>query len=160
MNHFARDCYKRKRKEATGRSGGNGGSRNLSRTAALTADLINDIPDEELEQLLAQRRLQREQVMLEDDVSTVGTVTTSGQADAVGPTLYFNMTVGGIPVKTMVDCGSQSTIISRSLLHRVWRHLKQQGEPLHELELPDLKLFGKDGHVYHSQKSAVVSTGI
>ena len=75
----------------------------------------------------------------------VGAVTTSDQARAVGPTVYFNVTIGSVPVTAMVDCGSQSTIISRSLLHKIWHQLEKDGKPTPGLESPGLKMYGKDG---------------
>ena len=45
----------------------------------------------------------------------------------------------------MVDTGSQSTIISCSLLHKIGQKSRSQGEPLPVLEKPNARLFGKDG---------------
>ena len=45
----------------------------------------------------------------------------------------------------MVDTGAQSTIISRSTLHAVNRHLRQQGRELPPLKLLTVRLYGKDG---------------
>lgn len=64
---------------------------------------------------------------------------------AVGPTVYLAVTVGGVPVDAMVDTGSQSTIISRALLHAIGDHAKKQGKPLPVLERPTVRLYGKDG---------------
>ena len=44
----------------------------------------------------------------------------------------------------MVDTGAQSMIISQSTLHAVNQHLKQQGHELPPLELPTVRLYGKD----------------
>ena len=144
MNHIARDCYKQKKTEAAGKSGS---GNSVTRTATLAIDLLKEVPDEELEQLLAHRRLQREQNLLDniEDASTVRAVTTNEKADAVGPTLYVNVTIEGVPVKAMVDCGSQSTIISRSLLRKVRDHMLEQGKPTPTLQTPGLRMFGKDG---------------
>ena len=46
---------------------------------------------------------------------------------------------------SMVDCGSQTTIISRSFLHRVAQRLKSNGKPLPELKMLTVRLYGKDG---------------
>ena len=37
----------------------------------------------------------------------------------IGPLLYCNLEVEGVPVVSMIDCGSQTTIISHSFLHQV-----------------------------------------
>ena len=51
----------------------------------------------------------------------------------------------------MVDCGSQTTIISRSLLHGIARKLQEEGKPLPELKIPSVRLYGKDGLSGRSQ---------
>ena len=48
---------------------------------------------------------------------------------AVGPTLLLEVSVGGVPVSAVVDTGAQSTIISRSLLHRIEITLKRRKSP-------------------------------
>ena len=45
----------------------------------------------------------------------------------------------------MVDTGAQSSIISRSVLHRIGGHLKRQGKPVPQLQPASLRLFGNDG---------------
>ena len=64
---------------------------------------------------------------------------------AVGPSVYLSVRIGGVMVDAMVDTGPQSTIISRSLLHKVGQHMKSQGQSLPVLERPTARLFGKDG---------------
>jgi hypothetical protein len=54
------------------------------------------------------------------------------------------MHIEGIPVEAMVDTGSQSTVISRAVLHQVGRHLRQQGKEMPQLRLPTARLYGKD----------------
>ena len=49
-------------------------------------------------------------------------------------------------VSALIDTGSQSTIISRSLLRKVSVHLKETGKPLPKLEYPRSKFKGKRGH--------------
>lgn len=44
--------------------------------------------------------------------STIQHVTTVGKVEAVGPTLWLNVTVEGVPVNAMVDSGSEPIIIS------------------------------------------------
>ena len=45
--------------------------------------------------------------------------------------------MGDVSVSALVDSGSQSTIISRELLHKI--------KPLPSLKVPTVKLFGKGG---------------
>lgn len=59
--------------------------------------------------------------------------------------LHVDVGIEGIPVTALVDTGAQSTIISRSTLHAVNQHLKQKGRELPQLELPTVRLYGKDG---------------
>lgn len=66
-------------------------------------------------------------------------------SSVVGPTPILNATVEGVPVGALVDSGSQSTIISRSLLHQVARKLRAEGKQLPKLTKPTVKLYGKDG---------------
>ena len=50
-------------------------------------------------------------------------------------------------MSAMVDTWSQSTIVSRSLLHKVFKHnMEKEGKPLPKLECPSTKLRGKGGH--------------
>lgn len=48
-------------------------------------------------------------------------------------------------MEAMVDTGAQSTIISRSTLHAISSHLSKLGQPQPKLELPSVRLYGKDG---------------
>ena len=76
----------------------------------------------------------------------VGVVMSDGvMSDIVGPTPYLDVVVEGVPVKALVDSGSQSTLISRSMLHRVAAKLRAGGGQLPKLTLPTVKLYGKDG---------------
>ena len=51
----------------------------------------------------------------------------------------------GVNAIAVVDTVSNSTIISRSLLHDIKRHLDSQGQPMLKLELPCVPLYGKEG---------------
>ena len=95
--------------------------------------------DSELENDLARRRLDKEQQLLEEE-SSIKIVT-----GAVGPTLLLDVSIEGVPVAAVADTGAQSTIISRSMLHRVHKHMKSQGKSLPKLELPSPPLYGKSG---------------
>ena len=96
----------------------------------------------QLQELLAQHQLKEEQSSV--NVVRVNT-EEKNSLKAIGPTIYLSIIIGGIPVEAMVDTGSQSTIISRSLLHKIGQKLRSQGEPLPVLEKPSSHLFGKDG---------------
>ena len=54
------------------------------------------------------------------------------------------MNVLSLPIKAMVDTGAQSTIISQKLLHEITRRLEAQQKPVPELEIPSVRLFGKE----------------
>ena len=71
-------------------------------------------------------------------VSTVNAVK-----GAVGPTLTIELNVG-VNVTAIVDTASNSTIISRSLLHDVKRQLDSESKPMPKLELPCVPLYGKE----------------
>ena len=136
LTHLARNC-KESHLEASGRSG------RASRTAHLTAAPqpvnVEDLTEEQLEKLLNQRRLSKEKDLLtQSTVSSVNTITAKPMVgDAVGPTLYCDLKIEGVATEAMVDTGSQSTIISRALLHRIAKNLEAQQRPLPELELPN-----------------------
>ena len=96
--------------------------------------------------MLAEKRLQKE-TRLAVGESTIRHVTTVEKAKAVGPTFWLNVTVEGIPMDAILDSGSESTIISRHLLHQVFRHRGQLGVPEPKLKVPSVKRYGKDGKV-------------
>ena len=134
--HIARNCWKpRRRSEATGRHGGNPNSNKVLVTVA-------EMSDSQLEQELADRKLAREEQILADSssVSTVNVIE-----GAVGPTLMLELSVEGLQVAAVVDTASNSTIISRSMLHEIKHHLQAQGKPMPRLELPCVPLYGKEG---------------
>ena len=99
-----------------------------------------EMTDNQLEQELANRKLAKEQQILNGsgDVSTVNVVE-----GAVGPTLMLELSVEGLQVAAVVDTASNSTIISRSMLHDIKHHLQTQGKPMPQLELPCVPLYGK-----------------
>lgn len=94
--------------------------------------------------MLAENRL-RNETQLARGESTIRHVTAVGKAEAIGPTLWLNVTIEGVPIDAMVDSGSESTIISRHMLHRVFRHCRQLGLPEPKLKVPSVKFYGKDG---------------
>ena len=101
---------------------------------------------QQLEALLADRRLMEEQDLLPSD-ATISPVTATERKDpvAVGPSVYMEVMIGGVTVDAMVDTGAQSTIISRELLHKITRHLRGVGKSPPQLEKPSARLYGKDG---------------
>ena len=139
LRHMAKNCPVETRKETPGRSKKDP----PSRSASLVSELLQNLSGDELEQILRECQLRKEEGLAGE--STVGTVTAQGQAQAVGPTLYCNVSVEGVPVRAMVDTGSQSTIISRSFLHKIVRQKKTNKEPDLVYKLPGVRLFGKDG---------------
>ena len=50
-------------------------------------------------------------------VASVEATQTQQTESMIGPLFYCDLEIEGVPVTPMVDCGSQTTIISRSLLH-------------------------------------------
>lgn len=90
----------------------------------------------QLEELLV-RRLQDEQKLLFDGSGSANAITACVEKEdpkAVSPTVCMSVRVCGVPVEVMVDTGSQSAIISWSLLHEIGRHLKSTGRSLPLLE--------------------------
>ena len=103
-----------------------------------------EIPTSRLEEMLAERRLQEERQAFRR-TNVVMTSQKVAKLQAVGLTLCMLVKVGGVEVEAMVDTGSQSTIISRSLLHAIGAHCQSQDMPCLQLEVPTVRLFGKDG---------------
>ena len=124
----------------------------VSRTSCLEAKeatkSYDELSEDELESLLAQRRLQKEKYLLTEtckgDVACVQS-TPKGLKSNVGPSLLLDMTIGGVPVAAVVDTGSQSTIVSRFFLHRIVEQYKREEKVMPELVLPTARLYGKDG---------------
>ena len=118
IGHIARNCHEKKgrrRAEAIGRN----------------RSTVADITDQQLEQELANRRLTKEQSLLTNpEPSNVGTVNTV--EGAVGPTLMLELFVEGLQVAAVVDTTSNSTIISRPMLHSTLMSRKAK-ECLHSL---------------------------
>ena len=92
---------------------------------------------DELEKVLADRKLQEEISLLSSTQSTTNVVQATGTNNlAVGSTVSLEVRIEDVPVEAMVDTGAQSTIISRATLHAIGAHLKERGQPLPKLELP------------------------
>ena len=133
--HMARECRKPKKKpEATGRS---------SKPNVLTT--VADMTDSQLEQELASRKLAKEEEQLKLASGSAPVSTVNAVKDAVGPTLTIELNVEGVNVTAIVDTASNSTIISRSMLHDIKRQLDSESKPMPKLELPCVPLYGKEG---------------
>ncbi|ETX01158.1 MAG: hypothetical protein ETSY2_37740 [Candidatus Entotheonella gemina] len=136
--HIARNCLQRKRQgpEAPGRQE----SINPKPQDSLQVHSVSDCTDKELEQELSRRRLDKEQ-KLADVTSPVVNVVTG----AIGSVYQLDVSVEGLAVSAIVDTGSQSTIISRALLHKVFAHIRNSGKVPPRLQEPCTKFRGKGG---------------
>ena len=91
--------------------------------------------------MLSECQLKKEETLLAQDESQCNTIPTKEQTSkAVGPTLMIHLHIEGVPVEAMVDTGSQFTVISWAVLHKVGRHLRQQGKEMPQLRLPTARL--------------------
>ena len=71
------------------------------------------------------------------DSAEVSVVSSSaGVSGVVGPTPHLGLAVEGVQVGALVDSGSQSTSISRSLLHEIAKKLHSEGKELPSLTQP------------------------
>ena len=152
--HFARRCPDASRQRTDKRKAGfeaPGRATDTSRNSCLEADppvSYADASISELEALLAQHRLEAETtLMLESGEAQVGCVSTEAETTckAVGPSMFLDVSVEGVSLPALVDCGAQSTIISRELLHRIARKRLHEEKKILKLEKPIVRLFGKDG---------------
>ena len=149
-NHLARNCpEKRHRNEARGRTRPNQGNQaNVSVVEA--SSTAKALTTQQLEDLLAERRVQEESALLESTSADVNVVVamvgTTKEVLAIGPTMHLPVTVEGVSIEGVVDTASQSTIISRSFLHVIGQSLRRQGKPLPALVKPHpYKFYGKGG---------------
>ena len=49
----------------------------------------------------------------------------------IGSLLEVEVEIEGVPVEALLDTGAQSTIISRSTLHMVVKHLRKNNRPVY-----------------------------
>ena len=133
--HIAKFCWDKQKRGAEAP-----GKQKDSKTHLVTC--VDELSDKELEQELSKRRLDKEQQLASDCVESSVNIVTG----AVGPSYWLQISVEGLAVSALVDTGSQSTIISRSLLHKVFLHLKKHGKTLPTLDYPCTKFKGKGGH--------------
>ena len=149
-DHLARNCPEKKHwHEARGRTQPNKGS--LSTVSAVKATSAAEaLTTQQLEELLAERRLQEESALLESTSANVSAITavekTTQEVMALGRTMYLPVMVEGVSIEGIVDTASPSTIISRSFLHVIGQCLHRQGKPLPALVKPSpYKFYGKGG---------------
>ena len=156
LSHIQRNCPQLK-PEAVGRSGrvsnlsvrDTGGgveeAGNVPVSNVLEPTQSSDVEErslQQLEQWLATMRLNVEQSKLQK--SKVGTVVADS-VDAVGPVVLLDVQIEGYPVKAVVDTGAQSTIISRDLLQRIAKYMRDAGREDPTLMHPSAKLYGRSG---------------
>ena len=80
-----------------------------TRTVEASPDVkADDLTEEQLEQMLANCRLCREQPLLSGSVTNT-VCAEDNSVPAVGPTLLFDVSIEGLPVKATIDTGAQST---------------------------------------------------
>ena len=96
---------------------------------------------------MREKRFAQEQTLLTEERSRTNSVIKSSTNDvpAVGPLLYSDVLIEGVPIKAMVDTGAQSTILSRKALHTIAQHLRATNQPLPRLEVPTATLYRNDG---------------
>ena len=76
--------------------------------------------------MLARYKLRNKQEHVGNAYTNTRTVTTESNKNViqvVGPTLFLDMEIEGVPVEAVVDGGSPVTIIPRSMLHKIARSL-------------------------------------
>ena len=145
FGHIARFCREKGKQgaEALGRS------RQITEASrkpkdsgsSLQVQGIGKFSIQELEQQLLQRRLASEQQLADTHVESSANMVTG----AVGSSYWLDIAVEGMVAPALVDTASQSTIISRTFLHKVFAHMTKSGKTPPRLEYPIAKLKGKGG---------------
>ena len=138
LNHYERNCPKaRGATEASGKS---------SKVSTLTVEVVTDTGEGDTpppEPLPIDTGQSDEPNGLAADSSTETRVTPA--SDAVGPVLHLEVTIEGLPVQAVVDCGVQSSIISGDLFDRICDNMAACGRGRPEQGPPTVKLYGKGG---------------
>ena len=137
--HIAKYCFKK------GRKGGGAEATGRNSQPSKVLNTVTDMTDQQLEQEVANRRLNKEQALLTDPAPSSGSGNVNVVKGAVGPTLLLELFVEGLKATAVVDTASNSTIISRPMLHGIKRHLESLGKPTPKLQLPCIPLYGKEG---------------
>ena len=135
FGHIAKNCKCKQRRGAETPGKSQDSSSCLVTSAA-------ELSDEQLGEELNKGKLDKELELVNECIDSSVNVMTG----AVGPSYWLQISVEGIVVPALVDTGSQSTVISRSLLHKVFCHLKKAGKHLPQLEYLCTKFKGKGGH--------------
>ena len=146
--HLARNCRNTQSKqEAPGRAAPSDGSKAASVKTVESIPAEDEFTEAQLEDMLAKCRLRNEQKELGNAYANTCTITTESKesSQVVGPTLFLDLEIEGVPVEAVVDCGSPATIISRSMLHEIARSLRRAGKPSPQISKPSIKVYGKDG---------------
>ena len=152
-SHWTKECPKPQKGEAPGRG------KSSSTTPMITPVLsLEQMTDEQLEDILAKRKLEREQELLQAAVQVDVVHDKESLSGAVGPVMSLKVKIEGVEVDAMVDTGSQSTVISCSMLHKIRWHLKSQGKIFPKLSRPHLQLYGKGGKDDTSQLNITAET--
>ena len=114
--HLARNCRNTQSKqEAPGRAAPSDGSKAASVKTVESIPAEDEFTEAQLEDMLAKCRLRNEQKELGNAYANTCTITTESKesSQVVGPTLFLDLEIEGVPVEAVVDCGSPATIISR-----------------------------------------------
>ena len=135
------------KQEAPGRAAPGDGSKAASIKTVESIPAEDEFTEAQLEDMLAKCRLQNEQKELGNAYANTCTITTESKksSQVVGPMLFLDLEIEGVPVEAVVDCGSPATIIFRSMLHEIARSLQRAGKPSPQMSKPSIKVYGKDG---------------
>ena len=76
-----------------------------------------DLSERQLEQLLAEKRLHREESLLPAEPSSTNVVNAASQHAMT--LLEIEVNIESVKIDALLDTGAQSTIISRSALHSI-----------------------------------------
>ena len=138
--HIARNCSQKRRQGAESPGRQDSGTTAKPKDS-LQVHSVADYSNKELEQELTRRKLDKEQQLADEPTKSVNVVT-----GAVGSAYLLDVSVGGLVVSALVDTGSQSTIMSRAFLHKVFAHMRGLGDTQPRLQEPCTKFKGKGGN--------------
>ena len=129
MGHFARESRKPAAQESPGCTTTTPTSHVGVLDVGSNTTWSENLTEAQLEELLAECCLHKEQGLLENDSVRMHAVTTKTRwiSDLVGPTVLLGVEIEGVHIEAVVDPGSQSTIISRETLHAIGRSLHHAG---------------------------------
>ena len=145
--HLASNCRNTQSKqEAPGRAAPSDGLKAASIKTVESISAEDEFTEAQLEDMLAKCRLRNEQKELGNVYANTCTITIESKesSQVVGPTLFLDLEIEGVPMEAVVDCGSPATIIFRSMLHEIARSLRRAGNPPPQISKPSIKVYGKD----------------